>query len=648
MTLIRVTPTRLKEYDKVPAQDGSRSTIDTRRKCPVPTVCGMTDLVAQPVTATTTPDLMSGHVIVCGLRGIGMRIVEQLCRSGEHVTVLAEYADRAQLEVVAAWGVRAVVSQGNSAATLTAAGIQSARAVVCVVSDEIANLEISLVARELRDDVRVVAQLGNQAIGRAVAGGNGPGGVLDVADLAVPGIVEACLSRRIHEMAIGEETFLVARLPVENTSTLRGLFGDLAPIAVLRPAGGNLGATVVNCPGRDFQVQAGDVAAMLGTADDFAHQGIDLERDAVGVGKSRPSLARRVLTSVVGVLRDFDRGLYKAVAVLGSLVVISSIVLSIGYHAPRMSFLDAWYFSTETVATVGYGDFSFVDQAAWLRIWAIFLMCAGITCTAVLMAFLTDMLVSRRLGDSIGRRRARSLSGHVVVVGLGSFGIKVAAALVAADRHVVVVERDSGNRFLAEARELGVPVIFGDSTLRSTLDAARVAESSAVAVMTSNDMVNIETAIAVRDLFSAEWANSGAVPVVTRVFDRSLGRTIARRFGFENVQSTEELTAPYFVGAALGLEVLGSFSVAGQTFMVSRLTVEGGSSLAGLAMTELSANTRVIALTRAETGHMEHPPRRGTRFQAGDLAYLVGPYEELLGVLRRARLTPDVATHLIG
>ena len=605
----------------------------------------MTDLVVQPVPASKDrladpmipdamipdamiPDQVSGHVIVCGLRGIGMRIVEQLYRSGEQVTV------------VAAWGVRAILSQGNSAATLTAAGIRTARAVVCVVESEIANLEISLVARELRHDVRVVAQLGNQAIGRAVAGGNGPGGVLDVADLAVPGIVEACLDRRIHEMVIGEETFLVARLPVDRTSTLRGLFGDLAPIAVVRPAGGSLGATVVNCPGRDFQVQAGDVAAMLGTADDFAHQAIDLDHDAVGVGvgKGRPGRARRVLTSVVGVLRDFDRGLYKAVAVLGSLVVISSVVLSIGYHSPKMSFLDAWYFSTETVATVGYGDFSFVDQAAWLRIWAIFLMCAGITCTAVLMAFLTDMLVSRRLGDSIGRRRARSLSGHVVVVGLGSFGIKVAAALVAADRHVVVVERDSGNRFLAEARELGVPVIFGDSTLRSTLDAARVAESSAVAVMTSNDMVNIETAIAVRDLFSAEWANSGAVPVVTRVFDRSLGRTIARRFGFENVQSTEELTAPYFVGAALGLEVLGSFSVAGQTFMVSRLTVEGGSSLAGLAMTELSANTRVIALTRAETGHMEHPPRRGTRFQAGDLAYLVGPYEELLGVLRRARL----------
>ena len=599
----------------------------------------MTDLAALPITAETTRAVTGGHVIVCGLRGIGMRIVEQLYRSGEQVAVLSEFADRAQLEVVTAWGVQTVAAQGSSAETLTAAGIQTARAVVCVVTNEIANLEISLVARELRSDVRVVAQLGNQAIGRAVADRNGPGGVLDVAELAAPGIVEACLSRRIHEMTVGSETFLLARLPVDRPSTLRGLYGDLAPIAVLRPGSGNLSPTVVNCPGRDFQVQPGDIAVMLGTAGDFAHQDVDLEHDAADPPKSRPSILRRAVAAVSGVISDFDKGLYRAVAVLGTLVVTSTIVLWQGYKLPGMSILDSLYFSTETVATVGYGDFNFVDQAPWLRLWAIFLMCAGITCTAVLMAFITDMLVSRRLNSAIGRRRARGLSGHVVVVGLGSFGVRVAAALVAAGKEVVVVERDSDNRFLNEANDLGVPVIFGDSTLRSTLDAARVADSSAVAVMTSNDMVNIETAIAVRDMFSDVWTNSGGVPVVTRVFDRSLGRTVARRFGFENVQSTEELTAPWFVGAALGLEVLGSFSVAQQTFMVSRLTVEPGSRLAGLAMNELSTNTRVIALARASTGVMEHPPRRGTRFQGGDLAYLVGPYEELLGVLRRARMS---------
>jgi hypothetical protein len=37
---------------------------------------------------------------------------------------------------------------------------------------------------------------------------------------------------------------------------------------------------------------------------------------------------------------------------------------------------------------------------------------------------------------------------------------------------------------------------------------------------------------------------------------------------------------------------------------------------------------------------LEHPPRRDTRFAAGDEAFLVGPDEELLEVLARSRAEP--------
>ena len=56
-------------------------------------------------------------------------------------------------------------------------------------------------------------------------------------------------------------------------------------------------------------------------------------------------------------------------------------------------------------------------------------------------------------------------------------------------------------------------------------------------------------------------------------------------------------------------------------------------------MQDLSSSTRVIALSRASAGGvLEHPPRRGTRFAGGDEAYLLGPYDELLRVLRRDQL----------
>ena len=123
-----------------------------------------------------------------------------------------------------------------------------------------------------------------------------------------------------------------------------------------------------------------------------------------------------------------------------------------------------------------------------------------------------------------------------------------------------------------------------------------------------------------------------------RVYDRELARLMERNFGFHHVRSTSAIAAPWFVGAALGLDVLSTFYVDQEPFLVGRVAVSLVGGLRGLAMEELSASTRVIALSRAaHAGQLEHPPRRGTRFAAGDVAYLLGPYEELLQVLQMNR-----------
>jgi len=50
----------------------------------------------------------------------------------------------------------------------------------------------------------------------------------------------------------------------------------------------------------------------------------------------------------------------------------------------------------------------------------------------------------------------------------------------------------------------------------------------------------------------------------------------------------------------------------------------------------------VLALRRAaDRLILEHPPRRNTRFRPDDEAYLIGPYDELLTVLRRDRPSPQ-------
>ncbi|MEN4477574.1 NAD-binding protein [Mycolicibacterium cosmeticum] len=544
---------------------------------------------------------MQGHIIVCGADALAERIAGELRGAG------------------------ATVVPVQDPRTLDTADVPSATAVVCVGEDDAVNLEIALLARQLSPRVRVVARLANGVLREAVAYGNGPGAILDVADLAAPSVVEACLSRTTHTIAVAGIDFVVSGAEVPRAGTLREIYGDLAPVAVI-----HRDASVTACPGRDVTVHEGDWTAMIGTADELAAQGIAVSKPLAHNKVRRPL---RRLTDAVRVVRDdINPMFYRALAVSLALLIGSTVLLRYTYQRPPgMSWIDALYFSTETIATVGYGDFSFMEQPSWLRLWGIGLMFAGVTTTAILVAFIADVLLSRRLAQSAGLRRARHLHNHVVVVGLGSFGIRVVEDLVQAGYDVAVIERDEDNRFLPTARRLDVPVIFGDATLRETLESARVAQCRAIAVLTPNDVVNIETGIVLRELTAEQ-------PVVMRVYDRLLGAAVAQRFGFENVRSTVELAAPWFIGAALGLQVLGTFSAGQHSFMVGGVRVETGSELDGVRMADLSTQTRVIAITRPGVATRLHP-RRDTQLSAGDTAYLVGPYRELLATLSKGQAT---------
>jgi Trk K+ transport system NAD-binding subunit len=576
----------------------------------------------------------TGHVIVCGLAGVGLRTVEQLHHAGARVVVVDDRPDVRLTRVVRGWGVPMVVGGSHLAETLTQAGVANALAVICVLADDLQTLETALLARELRPDVRVVVQIRNPAVGRALTAAGVS--VLDVAGLSAPAVVEACLRTGAHPLNLGGERFVVARVAPERAGSLRALYGDLAPIAVT-PAEGD----VVVCPGRDHPVAPGDLVSLLGTPDQLRDARVQwTDAPAIPVHR-RWEYFRRVRHLVAGLMSAAaDRRLALVLAGLVLLVVTATTVLKLGYREPdgtRMTVLDAVYFTVETIGTVGYGDFSFREQPSWLRVFAICLMVVGASLATLMFALLTNVLVTHRIEESLGRRWVTGLADHVVVVGLGSIGLRVVHQLRAAGSAVVVVDSDESNRYLAQVRAAGVPVIIADATLPQTLEAVNLAGARAVAVLTSDDLVNLETGLAVRD----QLQGSDEVPIVLRLFDRQLALTIEKSFGVGLVRSTAALAAPWFVGAALGLDVLGTFYVDDTPMLVARLEVASGGGLENLAMGELSGRTRVVAIGRAaDGGRLEHPPRRGTRFSAGDRAYLVGPYEELLQVLRRDSLSP--------
>ena len=137
----------------------------------------------------------SGHVIVYGVRGVGLRTVEHLHAVGVDTVAVAagpEDADPVADALLASWGVPEVT--GRTREALAAARLDTAAAVICVPGDDLRSLETALLVRRLRPDVRLVVRMGNSAVGRALAEAAGEDSVLDVAALAAPAVVEACLS----------------------------------------------------------------------------------------------------------------------------------------------------------------------------------------------------------------------------------------------------------------------------------------------------------------------------------------------------------------------------------------------------------------------------------------------------------------------
>ncbi|WP_066908919.1 NAD-binding protein, partial [Mycobacterium interjectum] len=535
-------------------------------------------------------------------------------------------------------GAGARIIKINTAADLLGAGVHRARAVVCAGPNDAVNLEIALLAREYSPNVRVVARLANDVLREAVTAVSGPGAILDVADLATPSLVEAVLSRNAHQFETAGIEFVVWGAEAPYDATLREIYADLAPVAVVHGKNSPTPGEVVPCPGRDLRVYAGDWTSMIGVKDELEARGITVPPPPVT--RSRHSRLRRGIDAARAMRDDVNPMLVPSLAFALFLTLGSTALVHFTYRNPRMSWVDALYFASETITTVGYGDFSFAQQSTSLRLFGVALMFGGASVTAILVAFLADLLLSRRFVQTAGLRRARHMRDHVVVVGLGSIGVRVVRDLSAAGYDVLVIEPDENNRFLQTVAELDVPVIFGDSTMRQTLESARVDRARGVAVVTQDDMENIETGIVLLEILGSDTK----VPIVMRVQGRALGTAVNRRFGFENVRSIVDLAAPWFIGAAMGLHVLGTFWVGQRSFMVGGMLVAPGSELDGLRMVELSTQTRVIAITRPE-GPVRLRPRRDARLKAGDTVYIIGPYRELITTLRKGQPPPQTAVN---
>ena len=203
--------------------------------------------------------------------------------------------------------------------------------------------------------------------------------------------------------------------------------------------------------------------------------------------------------------------------ILRAVAVIVAIGLAAtGYFhvAEHLRWIDAIYFVVTMMATVGFGDISLRDSSTLSKLVGIAVMVASVVNTAVVFALITDSLLKKRLVLSFGRRRVRA-SGHIVVVGVGTVGLRVVEELQARGESVVVIESQESGRNMPAIYAKRIPALLGDARTERVLRDADLPRAKALLSVTSDDLINLEVGLNAR-LLRPE------LRLVLRIFDQEL------------------------------------------------------------------------------------------------------------------------------
>jgi Trk K+ transport system NAD-binding subunit len=293
----------------------------------------------------------------------------------------------------------------------------------------------------------------------------------------------------------------------------------------------------------------------------------------------------------------------------------------------KYSLVDA-LFRTISVMATGADMHEQDFDSDWQKVFAATLRILGAALTAAFTAIVTNYLLRARLGGALEVRRLPD-GGHVIICGLGNIGFRVVQELIQSETRVVAIERSGDNPFVTTARRLGAPVLVGDATVREVLRQAHAPTSRAVVAATTNDLVNLEIALLVRELNPQQR-------VVLCLADASLAESLREAASVRLSLSVPALAAPAFVAGLFGDRVLSVFLLQARLLAAIDLIIQpSDSSLAGQSVRAVSVDYRLVPVALfAPGGTLQHEPLEA-RLDAGWRLLAILALPDLERLLRR-------------
>jgi voltage-gated potassium channel len=200
------------------------------------------------------------------------------------------------------------------------------------------------------------------------------------------------------------------------------------------------------------------------------------------------------------------RTIAERLALALGLVVLVALLAYIGrdgYIDPEdggVSLLDAFYYSTVTITTTGYGDIRPVSDGARL-VTTIVITPARILFLILLVGTTLEVLTERTRDAYRLSRWRKTLKDHVIICGFGSKGRAAATTLMGngyRPEQIVVVDESPSAR--NKATSMGLSAVAGSATTQHALLDAGITDAAAVVVAVDRDDAAVLATLTAREL----------------------------------------------------------------------------------------------------------------------------------------------------
>jgi len=537
--------------------------------------------------------MTGNHLIVCGDGSLAYRITSELTSRYDEdvVVVLPDPAKNYGPQITALSGVTVLSHAALTSDAFVDAGIATARGLALVGSDDLVNFHAALRADELNPGLRIVVAAFNRRLGQHIRGFFRDCTVLSSSETAAPSFVSAALGSPTpsHVRVSGRTLYVARHADVPAGHTVCGLEVPDDPAS-----------TTQLIPPDELPPVSPDGTSSGGGASSGGG-GLVL---AVADGTPRDPLTRQrhPVRASAGMLWRLTWNKFALVFGVLLAVVIAGFILLLAAHYPPSNalYLTLMDMTGSALTNPKLGGPEKVSQ--------VILTVDGMA----LIPLVTAIIVGARLTGKI-RGEPRPRGGHVIVVGLGNVGTRVVGELHDLGYDVACIDRDPEARGVALARRLGLPMLIGEAYLEEKLRAAGLETAAALVSVTSNDMVNLETALQAR-------AMREDLRLVLRLGDDDLAQRVQKTLGNVISRSVSYMAAPAFAAALLEHLVLRTIAVGRHVLLIADVRVEAGSDIAGRGLAELERDrlARVLALQVRGAQRFHWSPHHGYLLAAGD------------------------------